>query len=95
MLFEEVARMLLEREELEYQFADDQSHYTARSPGRFTEPEVVAMLGDACRRLALLQGVRATMQRKGCWQDLKSIAEASVEDFMLAQKICNPWRNIG
>ena len=57
MLFEEVARMLLDREELEYHLANDESKYVARSPSRFTEPEVTAMLGDATRRLALLQEV--------------------------------------
>ena len=95
MLFEEVARMLLDREELEYHLAEDEEKYMARSPGRFTEPEVCAMLGDAVRRLALLQGCRATMQRKGFWQDLKDIAEASTEDFMIAQNIATPGESLG
>jgi len=95
MLFEEVARMLLDREELEYHLVEDEDKYIARSPGRFTEPEVCAMLGDAVRRLALLQGVRGTMQRKGFWQDLKAIAEASTEDFMIAQNIATPGESLG
>ena len=95
MLFEEVARMLLDREELEYHLVEDEDKYIARSPGRFTEPEVCAMLGDAVRRLALLQGVRGTMQRKGFWQDLKAVAEASTEDFMIAQNIATPGESLG
>ena len=67
MLFEEVAKMLVDREELEYQLPDDVAPYEARSPSRFTEPEVMVMLDDACRRLKMLQGVRATVQRKGFW----------------------------
>ena len=95
MLFEEVARMLADREELEYALADDATPYEARSPSRFTDPEVFAMLGDAARRLLMLEGVRATMQRKGFWQDLKSIAEASVEDFMAANKLATRSESIG
>ena len=95
MLFEEVARMLLDREELEYHLANDESKYVARSPSRFTEPEVAAMLGDATRRLALLQGVRGAVQRKGFWQDLKAISEASVSDFMVAQNIATPGESLG
>ena len=53
------------------------------------------MLGDPCRRLAMLQGVRATMERRGFWQDLKSIAEASTEDFMLAQNIATKRETLG
>jgi len=45
------------------------------------------MLGDPCRRLALLTGVRGAIQRKGYSQDLKAIAESSEEDYMVAQNI--------
>ena len=54
MLFEEVARMLIDREELEYQTEEDAVEYHARSPSRFVSPDVLACLGDATRRLAML-----------------------------------------
>ena len=84
MLFEEVARRLIDVEEMEYMLPRDETPYEARSPSRFTDPEVLAMLGDAVRRLKMLQGVRATIQRRGFWQDLKSIAEATVDET-------SPW----
>ena len=95
MLFEEVARMLFDREELEYELTQDITSYKARSPSRFTDPEVLAMLADATRRLLMLRGVRATMQRKGFWQDLKCIADASTEDFMTANKLATRSESMG
>ena len=95
MLFEEVARRLIDVEEMEYMLPGDETPYEARSPSRFTDPEVLAMLGDAVRRLKMLQGVRATIQRRGFWQDLKSIAEATVEEFMAANKLATRNESMG
>ena len=95
MLFEEVARRLIDVEEMEYMLPGDETPYEARSPSRFTDPEVLAMLGDSVRRLKMLQGVRATIQRRGFWQDLKSIAEATVEDFMAANKLATRNESMG
>jgi hypothetical protein len=95
MLFEEVGRMLIDREEMEYALPGDDTPYEARSPSRFTDPEVLAMLGDAVRRLRMLQGVRATVQRRGFWQDLKAIADATVEDFMAANKLATRNESMG
>ena len=74
MLFEEVAAMLIEREELEYYLEEDDVPYRARSPSRFVAPEIVAVLGDVRRRLALLRGTRAATQRRGYRQDLQPSA---------------------
>ena len=95
MLFEEVARRLIDVEEMEYMLPGDETPYEARSPSRFTDPEVLAMLGDSVRRLKMLQGVRATIQRRGFWQDLKSIAEATVEAFMAANKLATRNESMG
>ena len=95
MLFEEVARRLIDVEEMEYKLPGDETPYEARSPSRFTDPEVLAMLGDGVRRLKMLQGVRATIQRRGFWQDLKSIAEATVEEFMAANKLATRNESMG
>ena len=65
MLFEEVARRLIDLEEMEYTLPGDETPYRARSPCCFTDLEVLAMLGDSVRRLKMLQGVRATIQRRG------------------------------
>ena len=95
MLFEEVARRLIDVEEMEYMLPGDETPYEARSPSRFTDPEVLAMLGDPVRRLKMLQGVRATMQRRGFWDDLKSIAEATIEEFMAANELATRNESIG
>jgi len=95
MLFEEVARRLIDLEEMEYMLPGDETPYEARSPSRFTDPEVLAMLGDAVRRLKMLQGVRATIQRRGFWKDLKSIAEATEEDFIAANKLATRNESMG
>ena len=95
MLFEEVARRLIDVEEMEYTLPGDTTPYEARSPSRFTDPEVLAMLGDAVRRLKMLQGVRATIQRRGFWQDLQSIAGATVEEFMAANTLASRAESIG
>ena len=81
MLFEEVAAMLLEREELEYQLENEEQRYEARSPSRFVSTEIVAILGDVRRWLALLKGTRAATQRRGYAQDLKALCKANVEDY--------------
>ena len=67
----------------------------AIAKNRFTDPEVLAMLGDSVRRLKMLQGVHATIQRRGFWQDLKSIAEATVEEFMAANKLATRNESMG
>ena len=69
MLFQEVAAMVIEREELEYYLEDDDAPYRARAPSRFVAPEIVAVLGDVRRRLALLRGTRAATQRRGYRKD--------------------------
>ena len=94
MLFEQTARMLLEREELEYHLPDDETPYRARAPSRFVTPEITAVLGDVVRRLRLLQGTRAAMARKGFGADLKAIASATAADFMEAAGIAKPDESI-
>ena len=90
MLFEEVARMLVEREELEYQVDGDAFEYHARYPSRFVSPDIIACLGDATRRLALLQGTRAVMARRGFGADLKEVSQASSSDIMEAAGLPKP-----
>ena len=94
MLFQEVARRLIDVEAMEYVLPGDEIPYKARSPFRFTDPEVLAMLGDP-EVLEVLQGVRATIQRRGSWQDLKNIAEATVEEFMTANKLATRAESMG
>ena len=94
MLFEEVARRLLNIEELEYDLPSDTLKYRAACTSRFNTPEHVAVMGDVIRRLALLKGTRAAVGRKGFTQDLKVLAEASAEDFMAALNIATPSESI-
>merc|ERR1711940_102982 len=94
MLFEEVAAMLLEREELQYSLESDEAPYTARAPSRFVAPEIVAVLGDVRRRLALLRGTRAATQRRGYNKDLQSICSATPEDYEAALGLAGPRDSI-
>ena len=95
MLFEETARMLIEREELEYDSMTDTEQYKASGQSRFDTPELVSVLGDVVRRLALLSGTRAAMGRKGFVGDVKLIASATVDDYMEARNIAKPNETIG
>jgi hypothetical protein len=94
MLFEEVARMLLNREELEYHLACDEERYEASAQCRFDTPEILSVLFDVVRRLAMLRGARATVNRKGFDGDLKALATATLEDFMVACSIAQPGESI-
>ena len=90
MLFEQVAKRLLDIEELEYSLPTDAEPYTASCQSRFNTPEIIAVLGDVIRRLRLLKGTRAAVGRKGFSADLKVLATASVEDFTEAMNIAKP-----
>ena len=78
MLFEEVARRLINIEELEYTMRTDSKRqpYEASHQSRFNTPEIIAVLGDVVRRLRLLKGTRAAINRKGFSTDLKILAAA-------------------
>ena len=95
MLYEEVARRLLDLEELEYHLDSDEEVYEANHQSRFDNPEIVAVLGDCVRRLALLKGTKAAVGRKKIDGDLKALEEASVDDFMVALNIAKPRESIG
>ena len=90
MLFEEVARRLLNIEELEYHLTTDVERYEAACQSRFNDPEIIAVLGDVIRRLRLLKGTRAAIGRKGFGADLKVLASASATDFLEAMHIATP-----
>ena len=90
MLFEEVAAMVIEREELEYYLEDDDAPYRARAPSRFVAPEIVAVLGDVRRRLALLRGTRAATQRRGYSKNLQTICSATAADSEAALGLAGP-----
>ena len=94
MLFEEVAAMVIDREELEYYLEDDDAPYRARAPSRFVAPEIVAVLGDVRRRLALLRGTRAATQRRGYRKDLQAICGATEADYEAALGLAGPRDSI-
>ena len=87
MLFEQVARRVINVEELEYCLASDTEPYEVSKQFRFNNPEIIAVMGDVVRRLRLLKGTRAAVGRKGFTADLKVLATASSEDFMQAMNI--------
>ena len=60
MLFEEVARRLIDIEELEYSVPTDDEPYEASCQSCFNNPEIVTVRGDVIRRLRLLKGTRAS-----------------------------------
>ena len=55
MLFEQVARRLLNIEEHEYHLNSDLAPYRASCTSRFNNPEIIAVLGDVVRRMRLLR----------------------------------------
>jgi len=94
LLFEEWARMILDREELEYHVQGDEATYRARSPSRFVAPEILACLSDCHRRLLLLRSTRAVFTRQGFEQDLKTVATATADDFVEAMSLTGPASGI-
>ena len=95
MLFEQVARRLINIEEHQYSLPSDTEPYKASCQSRFNNPEIIAVLGDVVRRMRLLKGTRAAIGRKGFTADLKAIASASAADFMEAMNIAGPKDSIG
>ena len=90
MFFEQVARRLIDIEELESTLPTDREPYEASSQSRFNNPEIIAVLGDIVRRLRLLQGTRAAVGRAGFSLDLQQLASATLDDLMEALKIAKP-----
>ena len=95
MLFEQVAKRLIEIEEHEYVLETDDAPYVASCQSRFDNPEIIAVMGDVVRRLKLLKGTRAAIGRKGFDADLTVLASASSQDFMEAMNIAGPKESIG
>jgi hypothetical protein len=85
---------LINVEELQYSMPNDAQPYVASCRSRFASPEIIAVLGDVVRRLRLLRGTKAAVGRKGFSADLKALAEASEEDFMIATNIATPGDSI-
>ena len=94
MLFEQVARRLINLEEMQYSLASDTEPYEASPQSRFATPEIIAVLGDVVRRLRLLRGTRAAVGRKGFSADLRALADASSDDFLEAMNIAGPKESI-
>ena len=64
MLFEQVAKRLIDIEEHEYTLETDENPYRAACRSRFAKPEIIAVLGDVKRRLKHLRGKRVAIGRK-------------------------------
>ena len=94
MLFEDVARRLIDIEEHEYTLATDDVPYVASCQSRFNNPEIIAVMGDVVRRMWLLKGTRAAIGRKGFDADLKALASATSDEFMEAMSIAGPRESI-
>ena len=80
MLFEQVARRLIDIEEHAHTLATDGAPYVASCQSRFNNPEIIAVLGDVARRMRLLKGTRAAIGRQGADADLKALASATSEE---------------
>ena len=95
--FEQVARGLLNLEELEYSLAaDGTAVYAAPNQSRFNNPELITVLGDDIRRLKLLKGARAAIGRKqGFSADLQALATASSEDYIQVLSVVKPTDSVG
>ena len=86
MFLQEVSGMLEDRKELEYHLANDEFTYVDRSPGRFTESDFTAMVGDATRQLALLQAERLLVGPEGHRRSYCGGLHGSIEH-------CQSWRD--
>ena len=94
MLFEQVARRLIDIEEHEYTLGTDDAPDVASCQSRFNNPEIIAVLGDVMRRMRLLKGIRAAIGRKVFRADLKALASATFEEFMEPMSIAGPKESI-
>ena len=79
MLFEQCTQRLYDIEEMEYSLTTDEVQYVVSSQSRFVKPEIVAVLGDAVRRIKMSRSTRAAIGRKGFDADLKVLASATYE----------------
>ena len=87
MLYELVARRLMNIEEREDSLPSDTEPFKASCQNRFNTPELVAVFGNIVRHMRLLKGARAAIGRKSFTADLKDIAAATSADFMDAMKV--------
>ena len=94
MLFEQVAKRIIDIEEHEYALATDEVPYVASCQSRFKNPEIIAVMGDVVRRMRLLKGTRAATCRKGFDTDLKALGSATSDEFMEAMRIAGPRKSI-
>ena len=79
MLFEQVARRLLDVEEREYRLDAGEMPCVASAQSCFNAPEIIAVLGEVVRRVRLFKGARAAIGRRGFDADLKALASAACE----------------
>ena len=59
-----------------------ETKYIAASPNRFVKPEILAFMHDGRRRLGMMAGAKACMNRSGFNLDVKNLAKTTVEDFV-------------
>ena len=78
MLFEQVARRLIDIEEHEYTLATDDVPYVASSQSRFYNPEMIAVIGNMVRRLKLAKATRAAVDRKRVWCGLERVGQCDL-----------------
>ena len=64
MLFEEVARRLIDIEEHEYTLATEDVPYVASCQSRFNNTEIITVMDNMVRRLKLVKGIRAAVGKK-------------------------------
>ena len=87
MSFEQVFQCLLLREEAEYKLpTDSATHpYRARPMSRWDNPTMVMVFASTLRSLHMLRASRCSIflgpQADTFFEDMKAIAESSVEDF--------------
>ena len=83
--FDQVFRYLLEREELEYHLASDETRYRARPMSRWDSPMFVMLFASTLRSLNLLRAAKLKFldgdKAKSFRNDLRALATAKAEDF--------------
>ena len=92
--FEEIFRILLSRQELQYRVPGESEDFRAPCSNRFASPELIAIFADVRRRLALLTSARAMVSRAGFAKDMDLIAQATSADFLEALNLCGPGAGV-
>ena len=92
MLFEQVARRLINIEEHQYSLPSDTEPYKASCQSRFNNPEIIAVLGDVVRRMRLLRRHQGGHRQEGLHRRPQGHCQCERRIFYGGHEHCRPKR---